>query len=319
MKKILSLVLALLMLCGCAGAPEKTVQETAKPTFIQLETVSFDESYSAADFIAYPMNIDLWECSPVTFRFFENNGQLELTGIPEIMNERLYIDVDDPGCLDGSKTGKFNSSEYCKQAITFLCDQEAIRQCFEANGVSDIQRLLIINNDSMSGEVGYVIAAVTKKQVYFMAVPLARAEYGDYIFQKIYTSDEFLAIYGPRPAKVFVDGTEVLFSSAPMLGDVFLEMDLLTLLDALDCEYTYDKKNEIITVDGLTLEKEQFGEILYLNIYRGEQCILGIGQTGYVQGRYTGGLLFYMEFFDALGYKMDLRYDDFSVRINRMT
>jgi len=250
----------------------------------------------------------------IIFRFEEQNGQLLITGISSGFEKQgPFLALDDPDNI----WQKFNSSEYCQRAIIFLCDEDTIKECFRENGVENIQEIIILNLDGMGNEVGYAITAITEMQVYFMTVPLSNEKYGDYIFQKVYTQDEFLKIFGPRPAKVFINEQEITFLTTPLLGYAYLEMDLFEFLDALSVQYTYDKDNNIISSNEVTLQiKEYSGGAYSVEIFKDDsEYADGEGGASYVNGKYIGDMLFCIELCRVLGYEMDFRYDDYSVRI----
>jgi len=281
---------------------------------MSLDSVGGESSDDVIDFINNPRDNPLYEDMHIIFRFEEQNGQLLITGISSGFEKQgPFLALDDPDNI----WQKFNSSEYCQRAIIFLCDEDTIKECFRENGVENIQEIIILNLDGMGNEVGYAITAITEMQVYFMTVPLSNEKYGDYIFQKVYTQDEFLKIFGPRPAKVFINEQEITFLTTPLLGYAYLEMDLFEFLDALSVQYTYDKDNNIISSNEVTLQiKEYSGGAYSVEIFKDDsEYADGEGGASYVNGKYIGDMLFCIELCRVLGYEMDFRYDDYSVRI----
>ncbi len=172
--------------------------------------------------------------------FEKRGGKLVLSALPGY-NEKSHIDLfSSPAVLSG-----FNSGKHCSEAVAFLCDEEAIKECFSENGVRDIRKIEILG--FMDTKVGYIAVALTENEAYYMTIPLAEAEYGDYIYQKVYTSEEFKKIYSPREADVYIDGEKMDFPVATMLGEKYLEMDILSFLEALGYECTYDEEKQEIT------------------------------------------------------------------------
>ncbi|HOP12314.1 MAG TPA: hypothetical protein PK629_12580 [Oscillospiraceae bacterium] len=318
MKKIFCILLILIFLCGCAT----TNPASSTPISSENETIdmSFDSfggecSDDIIEFINSPRDNQLYEDLHIVFRFEKKNGQLLLTGISSedgSHKQGPFLALNDP---DNWRWGKFKSSEYFQKAIAFLCDEDAIKQCFHENGVENIQKIVIIDGPCV--EAGYVITAITETQAYFMTVPISNEKYGDYIFQKVYTQDEFLKIYSPRPAKVFINEKEVTFSTTPILGDVFLEMDLFEFLDGLGIQYTYNKDHKTISFNNIILQMDEYKDGLYdVEMFKDDSEHRDvIGEVKYVKGKCIGDLLLYDELCRALGYSMELHYDDYSIRI----
>ena len=351
MKKAFCILLILIFLCGCAAtnsvsSSENSTSSTSSSSSadstnassksslssenassassenteeseaidMSLDSVGGESSDDVIDFINNPRDNPLYEDMHIIFRFEEQNGQLLITGISSGFEKQgPFLALDDPDNI----WQKFNSSEYCQRAIIFLCDEDTIKECFRENGVENIQEIIILNLDGMGNEVGYAITAITEMQVYFMTVPLSNEKYGDYIFQKVYTQDEFLKIYSPRPAKVFINEKEVTFSTTPILGDVFLEMDLFEFLDGLGIQYTYNKDHKTISFNNIILQMDEYKDGLYdVEMFKDDSEHRDvIGEVKYVKGKCIGDLLLYDELCRALGYSMELHYDDYSIRI----
>jgi hypothetical protein len=282
---------------------------------MSLDSYYGEGSDDVIDFINNPRDNQLYEDLHIICRFEKHNGQLLLTGISwedEYHKQGPFLALNNP---DNYSWKKFSSTEYFQRAIAFLCDEDAIKQCFQKNGVENIQKIVILDIDYMCHGVGYVITAITETKAYFMTVPLSNEKYGDYIFQKVYTQDEFLKIYSPRPAKVFINEKEITFSTTPILGDGFLEMDLFELLDALGVQYTYDKDHKTISANNVTLRMDGNDGSYGAYIYKDGKLVIDMGSVSYVKGKYIGDIIVCERLCDALGYKMEERYDDYSVRI----
>ena len=179
MKRTLCIFLMIIFLCGCATTNSEN----------QLINMSFDSFFGESgddviDFINNPRDNRLYPSIYTIFRFEKQKGQLLLTGISYDYGsekQEQFLALNDP---DNWRWKEFKSTEYFQRAIVFLCDEDAIKQCFRENGVENIQKIIILNIDSMVHGVGYVITAITETQAYFMTVPLSTDKYGDYIFQK---------------------------------------------------------------------------------------------------------------------------------------
>jgi len=282
--------------------------------YMSLDSFGGESSNDVIEFVNNPWDNRLYPGMHIIFRFEEQNGQLLITGISSedgSGEQGPFLALDDPDNI----WQKFNSSEYCQRAIIFLCDEDTIKECFRENGVENIQEIIILNLDGMGNEVGYAITAITEMQVYFMTVPLSNEEYGDYIFQKVYTQDEFLKIYSPRAAKVFINNTETAFSTTPILGDNYLEMELFEFLDALGAQYTYDEDNSIIAFNDITMQVNEYNGSYYVDIFKDVELVSELGSVRFVEGKCIGDILLYMGLCHALGYEIDFHYDDYSVRI----
>lgn len=318
MKKIFCILLTLIFFCGCAttnsansiNSANTNSNNSANETIdMSLDSFGGEGSGDVIEFINDPRDYQLYPDMHIIFRFEKQNGQLLLTGISSGFDKQgPFLALNDSDNI----WKKFNSSEYCQRAIAFLCDEDAIKQCFRENGVENIQNIIILNLDGMGNEVGYAITAITETQAYFMTVPLSNEKYGDYIFQKVYTQDEFLKIYSPRSAKVYINEKEVTLSTAPILGDNFLEMDLFELLDALDVQYTYDKDHKTISCYDVTL---QINGSYSVDIFKNGELVSENGNVRYVKGKYIGDMLLCVELGSTLGYDMEFHYDDYSVWI----
>jgi len=282
---------------------------------MSFDSFGGESSYDVADFINNPWDNQLYEDIHVVFRFEKQNGQLILTGISSedgSHKQGQFLTLNDP---DNWGWKKFRTSEYFQRAIIFLCDEEGIKECFRENGIENIQKMVILDGPNV--ETGYIITAITETQAYFMTVPISNEKYGDYIFQKVYTQDEFLKIFNPRSAKVFINEQEITFLTTPLFGYTFLEIDLFEFLDALDIQYTYDEENNIISSNEVILQIKEYSDGSYcVDIFKnGSEHVDGKGGARYENGKYIGNLLFYDELCRVLGYDMELHYDDYSVRI----
>lgn len=332
MKKAFCILLILIFLCGCATTNSEN--STSSENFTSSESssssenieeseaidMSFDSYYGEGsddfiEFINNPWDNQLYSDLHIIFRFEENNGQLLLTGISSedgYHNQGPFLALDDP---DNYKWQEIRSSEYFQQAIAFLCDEDAIKECFRENGVESIQKIVILNLDVMGYEVGYVIAAITETQAYFMTVPISNEKYGDYIFQKVYTKDEFSEIFGPRPAKVFINDTETAFSTTPLLGYAFLEMELFELLDVLDVQYTYDKDHRTISSGDVTVQIDEYNGSYYVEIFKDDEIVIDTGEVRYINEKCIADMIVCERLCRVLGYNTEIHYDDYSVRI----
>ena len=181
--------------------------------------------------------------------FEEVNGKLVLSGLPGY-NEKSHNDLFSLSAFYAA----FDSDAYCSEAVGFLCDEEAIKKCFSQNGVKDISKIYILG--FMDQKTGYIIVALTENEAYYMTVPIAEAEYGDYIYQKVYTSEEFKKIYSPREADVYIDGKKMDFPSVTLLGEMYVEMDIIGLLEALGYECKYDSEKQEITAGEYIIKLE---------------------------------------------------------------
>ena len=339
LKKLLSviLMLSILLLSGCGRNTDKTILELSdeaehEPAEEQkyivktLNAFHVEGIYDMFRFIKNPKENNLYYCLQDTFRFVEQGGRLILKDMRHGDNPMFY-DIDgDYVFAEG-----FSSSEYCSKAVAFLCDENAIRQRFHEGGIDDIRDIVII--EFIDAKVGYIIAAVTKKTAYYMTVPLAAEVYGDYIYQKVYTSGEFKRIYGPRPAKVFINGKEVKFSSKTLLGEMYLEMDILDFLKAVGLECKYNEKTKEITAGEYIIRFESDEECKEV-CERYEEFIESAPEYDifftmpqyknspsryavYRNGRYLGSKSFMESLSSNLGYEIEYHYDDCSVRINK--
>ena len=255
--------------------------------------------------------------------FKEEDGKLVLSALPGY-NEKSHIDLfSSPAVLSG-----FNSGEHCSEAVAFLCNEEAIKECFSENGVKDIRKIEILG--FMDEKVGYIAVALTENEAYYMTVPLAEAEYGDYIYQKVYTSEEFKKIYSPREADVYIDGKKMDFSVATMLGEKYLEMDILSFLEALGYECTYDEEKQEITAgeekikleynEERTKSRNEYKEFLE-NAPVYDVTVFGWGDPSPQElavlknGRFLANQRVIEGFCYVSGYEIEYQYDDMSVHI----
>ena len=339
LKKLLSviLMLSILLLSGCGRNTDKTILELSdeaehepaeerKYIVKTLNAFHVEGMFDMFDFMKNPMENNLYYCLRDTFRFVERGSQLILKDISH-GDDPVFYDIDGE---DISARG-FNSSEYCSRAVAFLCDENAIRQRFHENGIDGIRDIVSI--EFADEKVGYIIAAVTEKDVYYMTVPLAAEVYGDYIYQKVYTSGEFKKVYGPHSAKVYINEEEVKFSSKTLLGEMYLEMDILDFLKVLGFHCKYDEKTkEIIAGEyAIRFEYDEEGEkfceqykefieiapqydILFTTpSYEDRQLSWAV----YRNGRYLGSRSFMTTLCSNLGYEMAFHYDDYSIHINK--
>ena len=348
MKKLGILILLLLLFCGCtskqtgdssgaASVPENS-QEESSPADTPVEDEDYivktlgyyyiEGIYEMFDFLKNPwepVDNSLYYNCGYDFRFVEQDGRLVLKDMAD-HGDTTFYDIDG----DDLFTEGFNSGEYCSRAVAFLCDENAIRQCFREQGVNDpIQDIVIIQ--FMDEKVGYIVAAVTEKDAYYMTVPIAAEVYGDFIFQKVYTSEEFKQIYRPHPAKVFINGKEMQSSSVTLLGEMYLELDILDFFEALgfQCKYNQEKK-EIIAGDyTIRFEiSEDWGDTdtdyeefiasapqytVFLTTPEAQNREMN--HAVYRNGRYLGKHIFFRNLCSRLGYEIEYHYDDWSVHI----
>ena len=339
LKKLLSviLILSILLLSSCERNTDKTILELSdeaehEPAEEQkyivktLNAFHVEGIYDMFRFIKNPKENNLYYCLQDTFRFVEQGGRLILKDMRHGDNPMFY-DIDgDYVFAEG-----FSSSEYCSKAVAFLCDENAIRQRFHESGIDGIQDIVVI--EFIDAKVGYIIAAVTEKTAYYMTVPLAAEVYGDYIYQKVYTSGEFKRIYGPRPAKVFINGKEVKFSSKTLLGEMYLEMDILDFFKALGFQCKYNEKTKEITAGNYKVhfeysengwmmpeEYEEFIEsapVYDAFLTTPEFTNASWNWAKYRDGRFLGSYRFFKNLCRELGCEIEYHYEDCSVRINK--
>lgn len=163
-----------------------------------------------------------------------------------------------------------------------------------------------------------------------MTIPLAAEVYGDYIFQKIYTIEVFKMLYGPRSAKVFINGKKVKFTSKTLLVEMYLEMDILDFFKALGFQCKYNEKIKEITAgnyivrfdDGsvrdINLEYEEFiesAQIYDAFLTTPEFANASWNWAKYRNGRFLGSYRFFKNLCRELGYEIEYHYDDCSVHI----
>ncbi len=373
MKKIgILIALVVLCLCACADKPEEnppagteTIPEKEQETQIQDQPAntpdeetnpqgqpddgekyiektlycvfSEDGVGGMFDFIenrSDPIEKNLCYGTATVFRFIERDNRLVLKAARWI-NEMVFCDVD-------QKNDYFpylNSGEYCSRAVAFLCDENAIRQCFRKHGIDDIKRVVIIDFLDDYAEVGYTIAAIRENDVYYMTVPLAGETYGKFKYQKIYTTEEFREFCKPQSAKVYLDGKEVKTSSARM-AEYYIEVDIIDLLKAMGLSCSYNKnKKEIIAndyriwfadrakemLDTSTEYKEFFGDEKSYDVYVDNPKYKNppgyekydCGTAIYRDGRYLGEYRFIQTLCHSLGYEIELCYRDYSIHINK--
>ena len=255
--------------------------------------------------------------------FKEVDGKLVLSALPG-HNEKSHVDLfSSPAVLSG-----LNASKHCSEAVAFLCDEEAIKKCFFENGVGDIRKIEVLS--FMDEKVGYIAVALTENEAYYMTIPLAEAEYGDYIYQKVYTSEEFKKIYSPRAADVYIDGEKMDFPVATMLGEKYLEMDMLSFLEALGYECTYDEEKQEITAGEYKIKLEYDEESTsYRNKYKEflesapEYDVTVSGWSNpspkewavLKNGRFLASQRVIEGFCNVSGYEITYQYDDMSVHI----
>ncbi len=255
MKRMVLFTLLLLLLFGCTKPQKNTVSEVTQGHAVSIDDEkgyilkSFDyyhnngSVFNTFEFLQNPTEAkdkNLFAGEKFGFRFIDKDGHLRLENMCNFGKNQYY----DMYGFFASERG-FYPNEQCSDAIAFLCDQEAIKECFSKNGVKDIREIVILR--FFDHKTGYVAVALTENEAYYMTVPVAEAEYGDYIYQKVYTSEEFKKIYSPREASVYIDGKKMDFPSATLLGEKYLEMDILSFFEALGYECKYDLKKQEIT------------------------------------------------------------------------
>jgi len=200
--------------------------------------------YNTFEFLQNPFDERVYEeslyASSESALFKEVDGKLVLSAVPG-HNETSHADLFSTSAMLESAY----PNEHCSDALAFLCDEEAIKECFSKNGVKDISKVRILG--FMDDEMPYIAVALTENDAYYMPVPIADAEHGDYTYQKVYTSEEFKKLYSPRAADVYIDGRKADFPSVTLLGESYLEMDLLGFLEALGYECEYDAKKQEIS------------------------------------------------------------------------
>ena len=317
----ISLVLLIALLCSCKDTQKINIDDMSGCTEtvdMYFDSYGTESAEGIIDFIRNPKNNQLYKNVHVIFRFVKNNDILRLESISR-ENDRgqqgEFKTLENETCL--------NSGEYCSKAIKFLCNDKEIKEQFYKNEIDNIKNIVIIDLSTMEEEVGYVIAAVTDREAYYMTVPLERERYGDYIFQKVYTSDEFLKIYSPRSAKVFVDEKRIELINEPVVGDLVFEMDIFTFLHALGFEYTYEESSKKICFGEYTIqfmEQKNFQADDEYNIVftspKDNDSINFLSSTRYKNGTYIGDYYFYNTICFRIGYDMDIHYDDYSVHFN---
>ena len=163
-----------------------------------------------------------------------------------------------------------------------------------------------------------------------MPVPIAEAEYGDYIYQKVYTSEEFKRIYAPRAADVYIDGEKMDFSSTTLLGEKYLEMDIVSFLEALGYECKYNAEKQEITADEYkikldyneegTRNRNAYAEFLE-SAPEYDVTVSGWGDPSPQEwavlknGRFLASQRVIEGFCYMSGYEIEYQYDDMSVHI----
>ena len=124
-----------------------------------------------------------------------------------------------------------------------------------------------------------------------------------------------MKIFGPRPAKVFINEKEIAFSTTPLLGYAFLEMELFEFLNALDVEYIFDKEYKIIRFNGLSMQMEEGKDGLFeMQILKDGKLVDYVGNVKKSEGKYIGNLWLYSGLDTYLGYKIEFHFEDYSVR-----
>jgi len=297
-----------------------------------------ESMYDMFDFMKNPWENNLYMSLPDVFVFEQGNGKLQLKywGNAEwdgtITEERAreFSDVDS----NSSLVNGYSSSEYCSEAIAFLCDEESIRKCFKENGIDNIQDVVIIGHRQ-----GYIITAVTESNAYYMTVPTTSEKYGDFIFQKIYTKEEFKKIYGPRAAKVFVNGKEVSFSTQVMLvgmplgiGEQYtLEMDVLELAEMLGVCGVYNDMTNTITIGDIVMQMEEnewnpgveYDEFIEdapmfnVSVKAYDEKYNYTAVLKYRNGRYLGSWSINKFLCKTLGYEIEVHLEDYSIHISK--
>ncbi len=335
MKRMVLFILVLLLVCGCAESQKSAVSEVAQEVSIDDEKgyilKSFDYYhneggiYSTFAFLKNPfVEIeDVLVGSGEHVLFKEMDGKLVLSALPGY-NGKPHIDLfSSSAVLFG-----FNSGEHCSEAVAFLCDEEAIRKCFTDNGVRDIRKIEILG--FMDEKVGYIAVALTENEAYYMTIPIAEAEYGDYIYQKVYTSEAFKKLYAPRAADVYIDGKKMESPSTTLLGEKYLEMDILSFLEALGYECKYDSKKQEIAVgkekikfeynEEKTTHRNEYEEFLKcapvydVTIYKPEPSD-DMNWAILRNGRFLANARVIEGFCYRAGYEIEYRFDDMSVHI----
>lgn len=293
--------------------------------------------YQFFDFINNPQKNRLFMSTQV-FLFEEKNGKLKLkyTGFTESdgtitqEREKYFEDVDEAGIWS-----EFSSSDYCSEAVAFLCDKDAIRKCFEEKNVRDIKDIVILDLYP-----GHVAVAVTENDAYYMTVPTVAKEYGDFVFKKMYTSEEFKTMFGARQAKVYINGKEADFSQRNViigmgcgiaLGEQHsIEMDVFELLDALGVSWSFDESTRTVCFGDCKVQVGEFkwtidpefrefiksapkyGVLITTDEYEEE-----IGMITIRGERYLGSYALTKLICRELGYKMELDLQDYSIHIDK--
>lgn len=315
-----------------------TADDGREYTVMILRSYGTESMYDMFDFMKNPWENNLYMSLPDVFVFEQGNGKLQLKylgpadwdGTITAELAREFMDVDS----NVSLLSGYSSSEYCSKAIAFLCDEESIRKCFEENGICNIQDVVIINHRQ-----GYIIAAVTESSAYYMTVPTISEKYGDFIFQQIYTKEEFKKIYGPRPAKVYVNGREVSFSTPVTLvgmpcgiGEKYtLEMDVLELAGMLGVCGAYDDATKTMTIGDIVMQMEETERIPteeddeydeYIEDSTGFDVFVMDNERyrygtalQYRNGRYLGSWSINKFLCKSLGYEIEVNLEDYSIHI----
>ncbi len=269
------------------------------------------------------------ESSPTLFKFVKENGKLKLIGFADAEWDENAPPPKEFDGLDESDFygNEYNSGEYCSEAVAFLCDEDAIRRCFEKNGINNIKDMFVIYDRR-----GYIIAAVTDSTCYYMTVPIVSEKYGDFVFQKIYTKNEFKKVYGPCQAKVFVDDKEVEFSLAYLqagrgngMENYFLELDVIRLGKVLGVWCEYDEKANILKFGDFIFGKNDLqeantdyeGEIFYQAVMINSDSTPDKRENiGYIterDGKPLGSLNLIEWLAKHYGYRMDVSFENNSV------
>ena len=264
MKRMVLFTLLLLLLFGCTKPQKNTVSEVTQGQAVSIDDEkgyilkSFDyyhnngSVFNTFEFLQNPVDTKdkcFFAGEKFGFRFIDKDGHLRLENMCHFGKNQYY----DMYGFFASERG-FYPNEQCSDAIAFLCDQEAIKECFSKNGVKDIREITILRFSDH--KTGYLAVALTENEAYYMTVPVAEAEYGDYIYQKVHTSEAFKKLYAPRAADVYIDGKKMESPSATLFGEKYLEMDILSFLETLGYECKYDLKKQEITAGEYIIKLE---------------------------------------------------------------
>lgn len=306
-----------------------TADDGKEYVVMRLETIDIETWGAMIDF----MEKREFDYNPARlsrlFKFEKENGKVKLIGWTEeeLSPTERFNDLDESGFFGN----EYNAGEYSTKAFSFLCDENAIRKCFEEYGIETIKNIFTIYDHR-----GYIIAAITENEAYYMTVPTASEKYGDFVFQKIYTHDAFEKVYGPCLAKVFVDGKEIEYFSAsvhPMRGykmeKYHLELELVRLAEVLGVKCEYDEKNDIIKFGDCIIKKdnlwhERFGKAGVLEPGKAYNAGIeapdfstdydGIGCIIESSGKKIASFSLVKWLAERYGYRVEINFEDNSVR-----